>query len=100
MSPSRNKPRYRRAPRQTVMTIITLCLLLGLAAIRPEQLQIVLYKTGLVTLAVVIGYWADRSLFLVEARPHECIGGIHIVGAWIRRAIIVGAIVLGMTLGL
>ncbi|MCY1266029.1 putative 2/3 transmembrane domain holin [compost metagenome] len=100
MSQSRRKPLYRRGPRQTVMIIITLCLLLGLAAIRPEQLQVILYKTGLVTLAVVIGYWADRSVFLVEARPHECIGGIHIVGAWIRRAMIVGAVVLGMTLGL
>ncbi|MNG11322.1 hypothetical protein D3C84_948560 [compost metagenome] len=68
--------------------------------IRPEQLQVVVYKAGLVTLGAVLGYWIDRSLFLVEARPHECIGGIHIVGAWVRRAVIVLACILGLTLGL
>lgn len=93
--------RHRRLlPRMTVMTLITLCLLLALAAIRPEQLQVVLYKAGLVTLGAVLGYWIDRSLFLVEARPHECIGGIHIVGAWLRRALIGLACILGLTLGL
>lgn len=100
MHRSRRKPFYRRGPRQTVMALVTLCLFLALAAIRPEQLQVVLYKTGLVTLAIVISYWADRSLFPIEARPHECIGGMHIVGAWIRRALIAVAVVLGMTLGL
>ncbi|OWJ91101.1 hypothetical protein B6S59_25350 [Pseudomonas sp. A46] len=84
----------------SVFTIITLILLLALAMIRPEQLQVVVYKAGLVTLGAVLGYWIDRSLFLVEARPHECIGGIHIVGAWVRRAMIVLACILGLTLGL
>lgn len=96
----RTNPSRRRVPRMTVWTIITLCLLIGLAAVRPEQLQVVLYKSGLVTLGAVLGYWIDRSLFLVESRPHECIGGIHIVGAWVRRAVIVLACVLGLTLGL
>ncbi|CAD5107219.1 putative holin [Zestomonas carbonaria] len=95
------KPRRRlRPPRMTAMTLITLLLLLALAAIRPEQLQVVLYKAGLVTLGAVLAYWIDRSLFLVEARPHECIGGIHIVGAWLRRALIALACILGLTLGL
>lgn len=98
--PPRRSYRRLRAPRMTLWTIITLCLLLALAAVRPEQLQVVLYKSGLVTLAAVIGYWIDRSLFPADARPHECIGGIHIVGAWLRRAVIVLACVLGMTLGL
>ncbi|WP_256574217.1 putative holin [Pseudomonas sp. M30-35] len=90
-----------RLPRMTLWTIITLCLLLLLAFVRPEQLQVILYKSLLVTLAAVIGYWIDRSLFpYVQDRPHQCIGGIHIVGAWLRRALIVLACVLGMTLGL
>jgi hypothetical protein len=84
----------------SVFTIITLILLLALAMIRPEQLQVVVYKAGLVTLGAVLGYWIDRSLFLVQGRPHECIGGIHIVGAWVRRALIVLACILGLTLGL
>lgn len=101
MSRSSHFLRRLRAPRMTLWTIIALCLLLALAEVRPEQLQVVLYKAGLVTLAVVLGYWFDRSLFLGrEARPHECIGGIHIVGAWLRRALIVLAVVLGMTMGL
>lgn len=94
------KHRRSRIPRMSVFTIITLILLLVLAMIRPEQLQVVVYKSGLVTLGAVLGYWIDRSLFLVEARPHQCIGGIHIVGAWVRRAVIVLACILGLTLGL
>ena len=96
------KSRLRsRLPRMTVWSVITLLLLLALAAIRPEQLQVVLYKSGLVTLGAVLAYWIDRSLFPYEQdRPHACIGGIHIVGAWLRRALIVLACVLGLTLGL
>lgn len=89
-----------RLPRMTLWTMITLCLMVALALIRPEQLQVVLYKAGLVTLGAVLGYWIDRSLFKDDARPHECIGGIHIVGAWLRRALIVLACILGLTLGL
>lgn len=101
MSRSNSSRRRLRAPRMTLWTIIALALLLALAVIRPEQLQVVLYKALLVILAAVIGYWIDRGLFSHEqSRPHECIGGIHIVGAWLRRALIVLACVLGMTLGL
>lgn len=90
----------RRAPRMTSWTLVTLVLLIILAAIRPEQLQVVAYKLLLVTLGAVAGYWIDRSLFPAQARPHECIGDMHIVGAWIRRALIVLACILGLTLGL
>ncbi|MEA1605753.1 putative holin [Pseudomonas spirodelae] len=94
-------PRSRSIlPRMWLWTIITLCLMVALALIRPEQLQVVLYKAGLVTLGAVLGYWIDRSLFTDASRPHECIGGIHIVGAWLRRALIVLACILGLTLGL
>lgn len=92
--------RRRRAPRMTSWTLVTLVLLIILAAIRPEQLQVVAYKLLLVTLGAVAGYWIDRSLFQAQARPHECIGDLHIVGAWVRRALIVLACILGLTLGL
>ncbi len=94
------KPRRLRTPRMTVLTIITLCLLLALAAIRPEQLQVVLYKAGLVTLGGVVGYWLDRSLFLNDARPSQCISDVYVAAVWIRRALIALACVLGLTLGL
>ncbi|CDF82129.1 hypothetical protein PKB_0761 [Pseudomonas knackmussii B13] len=90
----------RRAPRMTSWTLVTLILLIVLAAIRPEQLQVVAYKLLLVTLGAVAGYWIDRTLFLVEARPHQCPAGPEKIGAWIRRALIVMACILGLTLGL
>ncbi|MDR7024374.1 putative holin [Pseudomonas peli] len=90
-----------RLPRMWLWTLITAALLLALLFIRPEQLQVVVYKLLLVTLAAVVAYWVDRSLFpYAQDRPHNCIGGIHIVGAWLRRALIVLACILGMTLGL
>lgn len=92
------KPR-RRAPRMTSWTLITLVLLLVLAAIAPEQLQVVLYKAGLVTLGATLAYWIDRSLF-PDARPHECGDTFALAAAWLRRALIVLACVIGLTLGL
>ena len=96
-----NKPKRRFLPRMTVFAVISILLLVAIWYVRPEQLQVVLYKSGLVTLGAVLAYWIDRSLFPYEQdRPHACIGGIHIVGAWLRRALIVLACVLGLTLGL
>jgi len=90
----------QRLPRMWLWTIVTLCLLLALAYIRPEQLQVVLYKGALVTLAATLGYWIDRSLYPYADRPHQCNTAMSLVGAWLRRALIVLACVLGMTLGL
>ncbi|MEQ6331508.1 putative holin [Pseudomonas chengduensis] len=95
-----NKPKRRLLPRMTVFAVISLMLLTAIWFVRPEQLQVVLYKASLVTLGAVLGYYIDRAVFLTEARPHECIGGIHIVGAWLRRALLASACILGMTLGL
>ena len=94
-----NTRKRRQAPRLTDWTLVTLVLLLGLALMAPEQLQIVLYKAGLVTLGAVLAYWIDRSLF-PYARPHTCTSDLQIAGAWLRRALIVLACVLGLTLGL
>ncbi|AAQ13942.1 MULTISPECIES: putative holin [Pseudomonas] len=94
------QPRRRRAPRMTSWTLVTLVLLIILAAIRPEQLQVVAYKLVLVTLGAVAGYWIDRSLFTFAARPHECSANLEVVGAWLRRSLIVLGCILGLTLGL
>lgn len=91
----------QRLPRMGWWTLISLCLLAALAFVSPQQLQVVLYKVLLVTLAAVIAYWIDRELFpYSQDRPHRCVGTVHIVGAWLRRALIVLACVLGLTLGL
>lgn len=97
--------------------LMTSLLLLGLIGLfSPQQLPVVLYKLSLVTLSSVLGYWLDRSLF-PKARPgqylhyeeplskrgeypvaHDC----HLVfaAALIRRAMIVGAVCLSVSLGL
>lgn len=88
----------QRAPRMTAWTLISLTLLVALALIAPGKLPVVLYKCGLVTLGGVLGYWIDRALF-----PHDrpcqvsyeqrCMAGV-------RRALVVLACILGLTMGL
>lgn len=95
-------------PRLSDWLIVTICLMTGLALIQPNQMPVILYKLALVTLAAVLGYWIDRALF-PYARPHEQLRKATrtdqdpaILAAFymIRRAGIVFAVVLGLTLGL
>lgn len=72
-APQPGKPkgpgRHRlKTPRLAVWMLITLVLLAAVFAIAPQQLPVSLYKLSLVTLAAVVGYWIDRSLF-PYARP-------------------------------
>ena len=77
---------------------------------------IVIYKLALITLAAVLGYWLDRSLF-PKARPGQYLKhddrlmaegrfpvqtGLHLVfsAALIRRALIVAAVCLAVAMGL
>ena len=57
-----------KTPRLSGWLLITLALLAAVWAIAPQQLPVSLYKLSLVTLAAVVGYWIDRSLF-PYARP-------------------------------
>ncbi len=61
-------PFNQRAPRLFGWALITLALLVAVWALAPQQLPVSLYKLSLVTLAAVVGYWLDRSLF-PYARP-------------------------------
>ncbi len=58
----------QRAPRLWGWALITLALLVAVWGLAPQQLPVSLYKLSLVTLAAVVGYWLDRSLF-PYARP-------------------------------
>lgn len=87
-----------RAPRLTFWTLITIGLLIGLYLIAPSKIAVVLYKAALVTGGAVLAYWIDRALF-PYARPDQ-IRAAHQPWAGIRRALIVLACVLGLTLGL
>lgn len=105
-----------RIPRLTDWLLIAVALLLAIAAIQPQQLPVVLYKGCLVALGGVVGYWIDRRLF-PYARPHETVSehrraladgdedgailhGLLAALAMMRRAVVVLACVLGLTLGL
>lgn len=76
----------------------------GIFVTAPQQLPIVIYKLSLVTTGLVGGYWADRVLFRMlgtEGRLNK--RTIHLEnGGWrvLSRAIVVLAVVLGLTLGL
>lgn len=90
---------YRRPVRMLDWLFITIFLLAALAIVRPEQLQVVLYKSGLVTLGALLGFGIDRALF-AEGRPGEQRSLVLVAAAYLRRSLIVLACVLGLTLGL
>ncbi|WP_145551102.1 putative holin [Yersinia intermedia] len=97
--------------------LLTAILLLGIIGlVSPQQLPVVVYKLSLITLAAVLGYWLDRSLF-PKARPGQYLKhdvklmedgrypvqtGLHMVfsAALIRRALIVSAVCLAVATGL
>lgn len=114
-------PLWLRAPRNMAWLLAALALLAVIAWANPAQLPVVLYKVGLVAQGIALGYWADRALF-PYARPDSYLARDWRLGtplpegdadypivpqyvrafctAQLRRALIVGAVVLGLTLGL
>lgn len=84
--------------------IVALLLQIVLAVLAPQQLPVLLYKVALVTQGAVLAYWIDRALF-PYARPHVLLRRVDdcyypAALAMLRRALIVLACVLGLTLGL
>ena len=114
-------PLWLRAPRNTLWLIAAVLLLVVIFFVSPVQLPVVLYKAALIALAAVLGYWLDRAIF-PYARPDSYLeqdwrlGTLEPVDdadypvctkysrefcvAQIRRAIIVGAVVIGVAMGL
>lgn len=75
-------------------------LLAGLIAwLSPQQLPVAAYKVALVTTAAWLGYWIDRRAF-PYARPDRTSIGIPFAAAMLRRAIIIGAAMLAVSIGL
>lgn len=72
----------------------------AIALIAPQQLPVTLYKLSLVSLAAVAGYWIDRRLF-PYARPDDLslMPGVETAGAQLRRALVVAACIVGVSLG-
>lgn len=114
-------PVWLRAPRNSLWLVAAILLLAVIAIVSPVQLPVVLYKAAMIALAVVLGYWVDRALF-PYARPdgylrrdwrfgteepqdevdYEVVPNYgRVFGtAMLRRAIIVGTVVVGFALGL
>lgn len=118
-----------RTPRMLEWLLAALLLTVLVWMIAPQQLPTMLYKGALVTLAAVLGYWIDRSLYpyarpdsflaleelegkeikvaVCDAEAQTC--AIHTVTdeamirlmgwAMVRRAVIVAATMLAMGLG-
>ena len=100
-----------------VWLLASVVLLTCLAVISPAQLPVVLYKLVLVVLAVTLAYLLDRLVF-PYSRPHILFDNANLLveiegdlkgarwhrifatAATLRRAIIILACVLGLTLGL
>jgi hypothetical protein len=83
--------------RMSIWLLWTILILVFVAFSQPQQLEVVLYKAGLVTGAAWMGYWIDRSLF---TRFRVADNNPDLAVSMIRRAIVVGCVILGMTLGL
>lgn len=116
-------------PRLFWWLVATILLLAVIGLFYPQQLPVSLYKLSLITMAGVIGYWLDRSLFpyarpdsfIVRIKPDQTACDIDLSGpdcdckiipwevvdgdgfvfamAMLRRAIIVGAAMLAIGLG-
>lgn len=87
-------------PRLSGWTGIAVALLALIGLVAPAQLPVVLYKCSLAVIGVVLAYWVDRALY-PYARPHELLDNDWIMSlGCLRRALIVIACVLGLTLGL
>lgn len=108
-------------PRLFSWILFSTLMFAGLYFTSPQQAAVAYYKFALVISAAVAGYWIDRALF-PYSRPdgylkefwqrgseepigkadHEVVNEYNRVfaAAMIRRAIIVGCTILGVTLGL
>lgn len=91
-----------KLPRMSGWIVITVLLTVAIYMLAPQQLAVSLYKLSLITTAAVVGYWIDRSLF-PYARPDKFeqhyLNANLIAASMLRRAIIVGSAMLGVSLG-
>lgn len=79
--------------------VVSILLAVGIWLLAPHQLGVTLYKLSLVSLAAVVGYRIDRSLF-PYARPDELVlSEMERSAAMLRRAVVVAACIVGVSLG-
>lgn len=80
---------------------ISAVLLVVLAIIARQQIGLLLLKTIYISIALALGYYADRTIFAAY-RPFELLQKDPVVfaAAMIRRALVVSAVVLAFAIGL
>lgn len=88
----------RRMPAWWVASIVAVGLVGWVA---PQQLEVLVYKLALVTIAVKVGYWADRLLYRNAPRidatlPRDVYGGLRLLS----RAVIAYAILNALSVGI
>ncbi len=71
--------------------------MLVIAFVSPQQLTVTVYKVSLVTLFALIGFRLDRIIF-PYARPDK-VDPDQAPTAWLRRAIVIAAAIIGGTIG-
>lgn len=86
-----------KLPRMFDFYVVTVLLMALIGTLAPQQLPVTLYKFSLLSLSGLLGYWLDRSLF-PYARP-DTLTDSALASAMIRRAIIVGSTIIGISLG-
>lgn len=87
--------------RMDVWAYVAIGLGLLIAVLAPQQIGVTAYKLSLLAAGGVVGYWLDRSIFYY-ARPDDLMADPHdsrFCFAMQRRALIVAACVLGVSLG-
>lgn len=111
-----------RSHRLLIWCFSALALIAVIAILSPQQLPVTLYKLSLVSLSAVIGYHLDRALFPYaspgsylmndwktapkypdgDIPKYPVVKGYELVFAAVllRRAFVVTAVILGITLGL
>lgn len=94
-----------KKPRLVGWIMASWVLFFVIGIVSPQQIPVVIYKLSLISLAAVLGYWLDRSLFPF-ARPGHDIRHVPegmsnvFAAAMLRRALIVAAVCLSVAMGL
>lgn len=81
--------------------IVTISLMVTIHFVAPQQLTVVVYKVALVTLAAVLTYMIDGSLFKRASDRVNCRQrDVFSAARMLSRALVFLGVVLGVSLGL
>lgn len=83
--------------RATPWLVATLLCVLVVAVIAPHQVGVLVWSLTKVTAGAYAGYWIDRSIF-PYARPDR-VPPAQAPIAWLRRAIVMGSVIIGLASG-